>query len=377
MARPSIVVIGGGMAGMACAAFASEHADVTVLEAESQPGYHSSGRSAASYIEPYINATVMGLTASSRPFFERPPAGFTQAPLVSPRADLLIARAEKAALVDDYLARWRPLCPDLVEVPRAEALSRVPLLRPGAVARAVSDPHVMDIDVHALLDGFRRLLGARGGRVVANSRVEGMHGGSGGWRVMAGPETYTADIVVNAAGAWGDQIAALGGARRVGLVPKRRTAVLLGTSGVDVSAWPIVHEVESEFYFKPDAGRILLSPADETPSEPCDAQPEEWDVAVAVDRFEQATTMTVARIEHRWAGLRSFVQDKMPVVGFDPALDGFFWLVGQGGFGIQTSPAMGRLSAALLRGAPLPDDIGARGVSASDLAPGRATLTAA
>jgi len=374
MARPRIVVIGGGMAGMSCGACAAEHGDVIVVEAESQPGYHSSGRSAASYIEPYINATVLALTTSSRSFFEHPPAGFTQTRLVAPRADLLIARAEKAALVDDYLNRWRGLCPDLTEVPRADALARVPMLRPEAVARAVSDPHVMDIDVHALLDGFRRLLVSRGGRLVANSRVEALERARDGWQVHADGRSFAADVVINAAGAWGEHIGRLAGAHPVGLVPKRRTALLLGSEGVDVSAWPIVHEVESEFYFKPDAGRILLSPADETPSEPCDAQPEEWDVAVAVDRLERATAMKIGRVLHRWAGLRSFVADKMPVVGFDPDVDGFFWLVGQGGFGIQTSPAMGRLAAALLRGEPVPDDISARGVSAGTLAPGRASL---
>jgi D-arginine dehydrogenase len=252
-----------------------------------------------------------------------------------------------------------------------DALARVPVLRPEAVVRAVSDPHVMDIDVHGLLEGYRRLLTRRGGVLLTNSRVEGLERRNGCWSIAAGGKALAADIVVDAAGAWGETVAAMAGARPVGLVPKRRTAVLLRADAHDVTDWPIVHEVEGRFYFKPDAGRILLSPADETPSPPCDAQPEEWDVAVAIDRFEGAVDLKVARIEHRWAGLRSFVSDKMPVVGFDPAVAGFFWLVGQGGFGIQTAPAMGRLAAALALGEPMPADIAARGITAATLSPAR------
>lgn len=371
MTRPRIVVVGGGMAGLSCAASVADRADVTVLEAESQPGYHSSGRSAASYIEPYINEVVCGLTRASRGFFERPPKDFSQTQLVRPRADLMIAGDGKGDLVDDYLAKWLPLCPDLAEISQAEALGRVPVLKPSAVVRAVTDPHVMDIDVHALLDGFRRLLERRGGRLVTARRVDGLTRTGGVWRVSAGGPSFDADIVVDAAGAWGEEVASMAGAKPVGLVPKRRTALLIGSDGHAIDDWPIVHEVESRFYFKPDAGRLLLSPADETPSAPCDAQPDELDVAIAIDRFEAAVNLKVKRIEHRWAGLRSFVADKMPVVGFDPQLDGFFWLVGQGGFGIQTSPAMGRLSAALLLGESVPHDLAARGIRADTVAPRR------
>lgn len=367
-----MLVIGGGMAGLSCAAHASQFADVTVLEAESAPGYHSSGRSAAAYIEPYINATVHALTTASRDFFERPPAGFAAVALVRPRADLLIAGPEKAHLIDDYLARWSPLCPDLAEVKRTAALAQVPILRPSAVARAVSDPHVMDIDVHALLEGFRRLLTSRGGVLMTHRRVDQLSRHGSTWQVRCdNGSALEADIIVNASGSWGDAIGVLAGAKPVGLVPKRRTALLIDASAHAIADWPIVHEVESAFYFKPDAGRILLSPADETPSAPCDAQPEELDIAIAIDRFEGAATLAVHKVVHRWAGLRSFVADKMPVVGFDDAVEGFFWLVGQGGFGIQTSPAMGRLSAALLRGEAVPADIAARGVRAEHLSPAR------
>ncbi len=362
MARMKVVIVGGGMAGMSCAAELAPHCDVTVLEAEDAPGYHSSGRSAASYIEPYINATIHALTTASRAFFERPPAGFADAPLVASRADLMIATAANASLIDVYLERWRALCPGLVEISAAEALRRVPILRHEAVARAVSDPNVLDIDVHGLLNGFRRVLKAHGGVLATRSRVESLARVDGGWRVGMAGESLHCDVVVDAAGAWGDHVAGLAGVAAVGLVPKRRTALLLRCAHPDVPRWPIVHEVESEFYFKPDAGRLLLSPVDQTPSPPCDAQPDELDIAIAVERFEAATTLVVERIEHRWAGLRSFVADSVPVVGFDDAAPGFFWLVGQGGFGIQTAPAMSRLAAALIRGADVPDDLKKRGL---------------
>ena len=371
MPRMKVVVIGGGMAGMSCAAELAHHCDVTVLEAEDAPGYHSSGRSAAAYIEPYVNATIFTLTSSSRAFFEHPPAGFADAPLVRPRADVMIAPAAKAHLVDGYLRRWHRHCPGLVEVPAADVLERVPILRPETVARAVSDPNVMDIDAHGLLNGFRRALKSRGGVLATRSRVESLARVDGQWRLDVYGQRYSCDVVVDAAGAWGDEIAALAGVARVGLVPKRRTAVLIRCGQADVTQWPMVHEIESEFYFKPDAGRLLLSPADQTPSAPCDAQPDEMDVAVAIERFERATTITVDRIEHRWAGLRSFVPDSLPVVGFDPDAAGFFWLVGQGGFGIQTSPTMGRLSAALVRGEDVPADLRARSLTADQIKPRR------
>ena len=372
--RMKIVVIGGGMVGMSCAAELSQHCDVTVLEAEDAPGYHSSGRSAAAYIEPYVNGTIFTLTSSSRAFFENPPPGFADAPLVTPRADVMIASAPKSHLVDAYLQRWREFCPGLVEVSAASVREQVPILRTVTVARAVSDPNVMDIDAHGLLNGFRRMLKARGGSLVTRSRVESLARVNGGWKIDAGGRQYACDAVVNASGAWGDEVAELAGVKRVGLVPKRRTAMLIKCGNADVARWPMVHEIESEFYFKPDAGRLLLSPADQTPSAPCDAQPEEIDVAVAIERFEGATTVAVDRIEHRWAGLRSFLPDSLPVVGFDDQAGGFFWLIGQGGFGIQTSPTMARLSAALIRGADVPSDLREKGISAKLFAPRRSSV---
>jgi D-arginine dehydrogenase len=224
MARAQVVVIGGGIAGLSCAARLAAHCDVTVLEAEDAPGYHSSGRSAASYIEPYVNATIVALTRAGKPFFETPPAGFADAPLVTPRRDVMIATAAKSALIDAYLERWRSACPDLVEIDTREACALAPILRPDAAARAVSDPNTMDIDVHGLLSGFRRMLKSGGGTLAVDSRVESLARSDGRWRVATADTECVCDIVVDAAGAWGDQLARLAGIAPVGLVPKQRAA---------------------------------------------------------------------------------------------------------------------------------------------------------
>jgi D-arginine dehydrogenase len=234
------------------------------------------------------------------------------------------------------------------------------------------EPAAMDIDVHALHQGFLRGLRARGGRVVTDAEVRSLRRRDGLWTAETTAGTFAAPIVVNAAGAWADEVARLAGIGTVGLVPKRRTAFTIEPpEGVAPSGWPAVVDVAETFYFKPESGRLLVSPADETPMPPCDVQPDEIDVASAAARLEAATTLQVRRIAHKWAGLRSFVADKTPVAGFAPDAEGFFWLAGQGGYGIQTSPAMGRVAAALAAGRGLPPDIAARGVTEAALSPAR------
>lgn len=338
--KPSVAIIGGGIAGLSCGAAAAGTFDVTLLEAELQPGYHTSGRSAAVYIEPYINAVVHALTLTSRAHHIAQGA--------RPIGDFTIADDRHGAELDAYLEHWRALCPDLREVPAANVLEQVPLLRPESVTRAVVDPHSLALDAHGLLDGFRRSLLGQGGHIVNNARVVRIERKGRRWQVGFGDGAIETDIVVNAAGAWGDQIGALAGARPLGLQPLRRTALLLDV-GQDVSGWPMVHRVQGGLYFKPEAGQLMVSLADETPSEPCDARPEELDVAMIAERFEEATTFAVRRLGKAWAGLRSFLPDQLPAVGFDPVEPGFFWLVGQGGFGMQTSPALGAIAAALLQ----------------------------
>lgn len=338
---PRIVVIGGGIAGLSCAAAVSEGASVTVLEAESQPGYHASGRSAAVYIEPYINATVHALTCASLPHHLAHGA--------KPIGDWMIADAEHAHLLDDYLETWRPLCPELHEIDPSQVRRTVPILREESVARVVADPHTRALDVHRLLEGYRRQLLANGGALRGNARVEHLERRSGQWKVSFGAETLTADIVVNAAGAWGDAVGQLAGAEPLGLTPYRRTALMIDP-GQSVYGWPMVHKVEGGLYFKPDAGVLMVSLVDATASPPCDAQPDEWDLAVLIDRFEAATVVSVQRPGRAWAGLRTFLPDQIPAVGFDPLVPDFFWLVGQGGFGVQTAPAVSTVAAALLTG---------------------------
>jgi D-arginine dehydrogenase len=368
-----ILVIGAGIAGASVAAHLAETRNVILVEREDRPGYHSTGRSAALFTEIYGNATIRALTRASREFLFDPPSGFSEGPLTRRRGCLYIATTEQLPA----MARFRAL-PDIEPAIRildlAEAHEICPILRRDYVAGALLEPHCADIDVHALHQGYLRLFKRRDGRLITNAQVHSLAhgGGGGGWTVQAGAERLTASLVVNAAGAWSDEVAALAGLRRVGLTPRRRTVVLVeAPPGLSVDAWPFVNDIDEKFYFKPDAGSLFLSPADETPSEPTDAQPDEWDIAAAVDRIEQATTLQVQRLKARWAGLRTFAPDRTPVVGYSPAAPDFFWLSGQGGYGIQTAPALSRTAAALVLGKPLPADLTAQGLDVAKMSPER------
>ncbi len=366
------IIIGGGMAGASCGYFLAESQRVLVLERESQPGYHSTGRSAAVYSQTYGNAVIRAITGAGRAFFEAPPPGFAEHDLLSPRGAMFIGHAEQVDALDHYADECQAIVDSVHRITAEEARRHVPVLRPEYVAGGVLEPEAMDIDVHALHQGFLRGLRARGGTVTSDAEVRGLRLGNDGWHVETNAGAYQAQVVINAAGAWCDVLAGLADARPVDLVPKRRTAITFAApAGVDVDAWPICIDIDEQFYFKPDAGRMLASPADETPIEPCDVQPEELDIALTVDRVERAAELQIRHIEHRWAGLRSFVADKTPVVGFDPDIEGFFWLAGQGGYGIQTAPTMGRLAAALAQSQPLPADLQDLGVSEAALSPGR------
>jgi D-arginine dehydrogenase len=258
-----------------------------------------------------------------------------------------------------------------------EARAQVPLLREDYLAGAALDAAAMDIDVHALHQGFLRGARTAGAELIMSSPVTQVQRRNGVWSIVLHGATITAPILINAAGAWADEIAILCGAAAIGLQPLRRTAMLIDPpQGVDIHQWPAVIDADEQFYFKPDAGKLLLSPADENPSPPCDAQPEELDIALAVDRVEAALNLEVRRIGHRWAGLRTFSADRAPVVGFDAQRAGFFWCAGQGGYGIQTAPAMGRTAAALAKHESLPCDIASHGLTAEDLSPRRFAATA-
>jgi D-arginine dehydrogenase len=369
--KADVIVVGAGIAGASVAYELAATHRVLLLEREPQPGIHSTGRSAAIFSEIYGNATVRALSRASRDFLFAPPEGFTPTPLVSPRATLFIAPKEQVAALRamrddaDVAAGTEPISV-------ADALRRVPILRREQIVEALYEPGASDIDVNGLHQAFLRGFKARGGALVCDVRIESLDRKGGAWRAGAREVAYEAPILVNAAGAWADEVAALAGASPLGIQPKRRTVVLLDAPAEhDIRDWPLTIDAEETFYFKPGAGRILLTPADETPSAPCDAQPEEMDIALAVDRFETMTTMNVRRVVHKWAGLRSFAPDRTPVVGFDPDVQGFFWLAGQGGYGMQTSSGMARAAAALVRGENLPADIRREGVSLAALSPQR------
>jgi D-arginine dehydrogenase len=340
-AKPRLAVIGGGMAGISLAARAAEDFDVTVLEAESQPAYHSSGRSAAVAIECYENEVVRALTVPGMAYHRDHGA--------KPIGCVTIADEDHLQDLEAFEATWSPLSDSLVELPVGEMLERVPILRPEKVTRVLIETQALSLDAHALLESFRKQLMAGGGSLVGNARVDRIERRDGAWQIGWGKETLEADVLVNAAGAWGDQLAELAGVRPLGLQPLRRTAFLLDL-GMDVSQWPLVHRAEGGLYFKPEAGALMVSLADTTPSPPCDAQPEEYDLALAADRFQQLTTVEVRRMNHTWAGLRTFLPDGIPAVGFDAEAADFFWLVGQGGFGIQTAPHLSEVAAGLLSG---------------------------
>ena len=349
---------------------------VALLEREDQPGYHTTGRSAALYIQSYGNETVRALTVGSWQFYTQPPEGFTDGPLLTPRGVLFVGRPDQVAELDRLAAETRPLAPHIQRLDVGATRALVPILRAEALGGAVFDSKAMAIDVNGLHQGYLRGLKARGGEVVTRAEVRGLRpgssSGSAGWLAETKAGNFTAPVVVNAGGAWCDEIAELADVEPVGLVPKRRTAITFDApAGLDARAWPLTVGVAEDFYFKPDSGRLMGSPADETPMPPCDVQPDEIDVAVAVERIQAATTLQIRRIGNTWAGLRTFAGDKTPVVGFDPAREGFFWLAGQGGFGIQTAPALGRLAAALANGAPVPEDLAALGVTAAAVSPAR------
>jgi D-arginine dehydrogenase len=374
MERFDYLVVGGGMAGVSAGYELARHGSVCVLEREDQLAFHSTGRSAAMLLETYGNAPVRALTRASRAFYDAPPEGFRDAPLTSPRGALFVAEEAHVAELRAHFEAVRALVPTVRWLEQDELARHVPCLAPARWRAGLLEPDAVDLDVHAIHQGYVRGLRARGGVVRSGEEVTAISRASGRWTVRSSGGERSARLLVNAAGAWADVVARLAGAPPIGLTPLRRTAILVDAPG-DVSSWPLVASVPDEFYFKPESSRLLVSPADETPSEPCNAAPVDYDVALAVDRLERASTLRVQQVSHRWAGLRSFVADRTPVVGPDPACEGLVWLAAQGGYGIQTAPALARVCRALAQGEGVPEDLAALGLTAADLDPGRAALT--
>lgn len=366
------VIIGAGIAGASVAHWLAPHGRTIVLERESQPGYHATGRSAALFMESYGTAQVRALTLASRAFLEAPPEGFSEHPLLTPRGAMMVGTPEQQAELDEH---WNVLS---AQSPRArrlspeEACALVPALRADLLAGAVYEPDAADMDVHAIHQGYLRGMRRAGGTLVCDANVTALQWADGLWRVEASGKTYAAPVVLNAAGAWCDLIGQLAGAQPLGLQPRRRSAfIFAGPAGQDCTQWPMVHGAGEDWYIKPDAGLLLGSPANADPVDPQDVQPEELDVALAIHRIEEMTTLQIRRPTRTWAGLRSFVADGDLVGGFDAQLPGFFWIAAQGGYGIQTSAAMGETCAALARGLPVPAHPASFGLTAEMLSPQR------
>jgi D-arginine dehydrogenase len=366
------LVIGGGIAGASVAHWLAPHARVILLEREAQPGYHSTGRSAALFMESYGTAQVRALTMASRAFLEHPPEGFSEHPLLTPRGAMMVAGKEHLPELEAHWNVLRAMDRGAERLSGEEAINRVPVLRPDQVAGAVYEPDAADMDVHAIHQGYLRGMRQAGGKLVCDAGVTAIERVGDHWHVTAGGAVYEAPVVLNAAGAWVDTIAQMAGVQPIGIEPRRRSAFIFAPpEGGSVAHWPMVFSADEGWYIKPDAGMLLGSPANADPVEPQDVQPEELDIAFAIHRIEEATTLAIRRPTRTWAGLRSFVADGDLVGGFDLDAPGFFWVAAQGGYGIQTSAAMGEACAALARGLPLPERIAGFGLTAEMLGPAR------
>lgn len=368
-----ILIIGAGIAGASLGYRLAAQRQVLLLEREAQPGYHATGRSAAMFMEAYGTPQIQALTRASRAFYEHPPTGFCEHPLLEPRGCLYVASHEQHDLLESTYAQNLANGTAVSLLDSAAALELVPSLRGELLAGAVHETGAMDLDVHALHQGFLRGLRQAGGEVRCNAELVQACYLDDLWHVeLADGSRLRARQLVNAAGAWADRVAGQCGVGKVGLQPCRRSAFTFpGPAQHDFARWPAVIGVDESFYFKPDAGQLLGSPANADPVEPQDAAPEELDLALGIYNIEAMTTLEIRRLSHSWAGLRSFVADGDLVIGFDPVSPAFFWLAAQGGYGIQSAAGASRLAADLLLGLPLCASLVSQGVEPARLSPAR------
>ncbi len=370
-----ILVVGGGIAGAGAAAALAGRSLVTVVDTEPTLAYHTTGRSAALFFENYGAAAIRPLSRASRRFLEAPAEGLTDHPLLSPRGALTVGTGAERVMLDTVYTEGLAAGATVHRLDAVEIAARCPGLRPDVMTDGVWEPDAADIDVAALHQAFVRQIRREGGVIRTDTELAAAEHAPDGWRVEfrcrdGSPETWEGDVIVDAAGAWGDVVAQRCGVTPIGLQPLRRTAFMVAGSPASAS-WPLVAEVCNRFYFKPDGEQILCSLADETPSDPCDARPEEIDVASAIERINEATTLQIRHVRTAWAGLRTFAPDRAMVIGPDPDNGAFVWLVGQGGTGIQTAPAAGRLAAAMALGETMPDDLTRLGCDPIALGAGR------
>lgn len=370
MGHTDILVIGGGIAGASAAYFLAPQRKLVLVERESGYGYHSTGRSAAEWTAAHFHGVMRSVVLFGRPFLDAPPAGFAMRPLLRRRGNIMFAREGGEQAAELFIRAAQPLNPGLEEISADRALQIVPFLRREILARTFYDPENCEIDVDALHQGYLRGIRAAGGTTRSGVEFHGAERRNGAWLARIGDETIEAGVILNAAGAWSDVVAARSGIRPLGLQPRRRSALTFDP-GFDASAIPPVDDMASGFYFKASGPVLMVSPGDQTPSTPCDAQPEELDLAIAVDLFERCTTLAIPRLASRWAGLRTFASDEHPVAGFATDGTGFFWLVGQGGGGIMSSPGLGQLAATLVAGGALPAQAQDLELDEAKLSPGR------
>jgi D-arginine dehydrogenase len=362
-----VVIVGAGIAGASLAAEISEEKSVLLLEAESVAGYHSTGRSAAFWTETYGGPAIQPLTSASGPFLLSPPITFSETSLLTPRGALHLGQDSDATAAETMLGDFARSGVALEQLNASELATRVSGLRDGW-STALWEPDCCDIDVGGLHNGYLKAARGAGVQIFCNAPLTQAQFSNGRWAIRAGGNSFTANTLVNAAGAWADDVAVRSGIPAIGITPYRRTIMQLAVEPGASADLPLVVGLDGSFYFKPEAGgRVWLSPHDEIPTEPCDAAPEELDIAMAIDRFQQVVNWEVIRLERKWAGLRSFARDRLPVIGRDPNVPEFFWLAGQGGFGIQTAPAVASMAGALLmnRTHEVPN------ANADDYAPGR------
>ena len=363
-----IIVIGAGIAGASVAAHLAETKRVLILEMEDRPGFHTTGRSAATFEPNYGPPSMLVFTRASSGFFVDPPQGFTEGPLLVPRSSLFFEAEGQHAFTKKLLASGS----GLEELSEAQALKLFPILREGYAKRIFLDSRTGDLDVDLLHRGYLKLFKSRGGQLLTNAAVETILRAGHAWEVITPQGIFEAEILVNAAGAWGDVAAIKAGVKPVALQPKRRSIGVIPVDGIPgVADFPLVTDVGETWYAKPQSGKMMVSSADATPVDPHDAYADDMAIAEGIERLMTATTIEVNQLDHSWGGLRTFAPDGSPVIGFDPYTEGFFWLVGQGGYGIQSAPALSRAAAALVLGENPPQDVMDAGLMIADVSPDR------